>query len=169
LQKESDAAAEAASSTPAVPPTTADAVVGGEGRTQQQKLRVPYSHMDLAKQAAFGGCIGTITGSVFGFMDGMRSASESNVLKKASNVAKTKYLLEGTTRSATVYGVFFSGFHVLKYGVRCTVDPGEYGEIALAAVPAMGVLAYKQRQAVPYASMLILMDAIHLYMRSSDT
>ena len=73
----------------------------------------PYSTGELLKQAAFGGCIGTITGAVFGFMDGMRTAGESAVLKKASDTAKGKYILEGTTRSATVFGVFFGGFHVV--------------------------------------------------------
>jgi hypothetical protein len=132
--------------------------------------KVPYSHMELLRQAAFGGCIGTITGGVFGFMDGMRSAGESSVLQKASNMAKGRFLMQGTTRSATMFGVFFSGFHILKYGLRCTVDPGEYAEIALAAPVALGVLAWKPttRQAMPYASMLVLMDGVNIYMRSTD-
>lgn len=75
---------------------------------------VPYSTGDLLKSAAFGACIGSITGAVFGFMDGMRTAGESTVLQKASNVAKGKYLLQGTTRSATLFGVFFGGFHVVS-------------------------------------------------------
>ena len=75
---------------------------------------VPYSTSELLKQAAFGACIGTITGGVFGFMDGMRTAGESAVLQKASDAAKGKYLLQGTTRSATLFGVFFGGFHVVR-------------------------------------------------------
>ena len=131
---------------------------------------VPYSHMELLKSAAFGGTIGSITGAVFGFMDGMRTAGESPVLQKASNAAKGKYLLQGTTRSATLFGVFFGGFHILKYGLRVTVDPGEYGELALASPVALGALFYKpaNRQAMPYATMLILMDAVNLYMRKTD-
>jgi len=75
---------------------------------------VAFSTGDLLKQAAFGACIGGITGAVFGFMDGMRTAGESSVLQRASNVAKGKYLLQGTTRSATLFGVFFSGFHLVR-------------------------------------------------------
>jgi hypothetical protein len=47
---------------------------------------------------------GAITGSVFGFMDGLRTAGESKVLQNASNMAKGKYILQGTTRSATMFG-----------------------------------------------------------------
>ena len=126
--------------------------------------------MDLLRQAAFGACIGTITGSVFGFMDGMRLAGESPVLKKASNVSKAKYLVQGTTRSATVFGTFFAGYHVFKYGLRCTVNPGEYAEIFWAAPVGLGALYVRPttRAALPYASMLIGMDLFNLYMRKTD-
>mmetsp|Transcript_18387 Transcript_18387/g.51032 ORF Transcript_18387/g.51032 Transcript_18387/m.51032 type:complete len:222 (-) Transcript_18387:479-1144(-) len=129
--------------------------------------RVPFQWMDLFKSAAFGGCIGSITGSVFGFMDGMRGVGESSVLKNASNMAKARYLMQGTSRSATIFGTFFGGFHVVKYGARVTIDPGEFGEIAIASVASMSGLLYKPafRQAVPYATMLILMDSVHLVMK----
>lgn len=133
--------------------------------------KVPYSHMELLKQAAFGGCIGSITGAVFGFMDGMRTAGESSVLQKASNMAKGRYLMQGTSRSAAIFGVFFGGFHVLKYGVRVARDPGEFAEIAIAAPVAMGALFARPttRQAMPYGAMLVFMDTVNLYMRKSDS
>lgn len=124
----------------------------------------------MFKQMAFGACIGGITGSVFGFMDGMRTAGESPVLKNASNMAKGKYLLQGTTRSATVFGVFFGGFHTLKYGIKCNLDPGEFAEIGMAGAISMGALMYKPayRASMPYASMLIIMDSVHIIMRQFE-
>lgn len=51
---------------------------GGEGEaaesttnSSQEQQKFPYSNMELFRQAAFGGCIGTITGGVFGMLDGM--------------------------------------------------------------------------------------------------
>lgn len=131
---------------------------------------IPYSHMDLLRQAAFGGCIGSITGAVFGFMDGMRTAGESPVLQKASNIAKGRYLMQGTTRSATIFGLFFGGFHMTKYGFRVAMNPGEYTEIALAAPLTVSALMVRPatRAAVPYAAMLIFMDACNMYMRKVD-
>lgn len=146
-------------------------VVDGEDTTtsKQGERRVPYSHLDFARQAAFGACIGTITGAVFGFMDGMRTAGESSVLQNASNMAKGRYLLQGTTRSATVFGAFFCGFHVLKYGLRVAVLPpqSDVTEIVLAAPVAIGALLARPstRAALPYGSMLIFMDSCNLYMR----
>ena len=132
--------------------------------------KIPYSNMELLRQAAFGGTIGAITGGVFGFMDGMRTAGESQVLKNASNMAKGKYLLQGTTRSATLFGVFFSGFHIVKYGVRVTMDPGEISEIGIAGAVSMGALMYKpaHRASMPYAAMLIFMDGFNLMMRKMN-
>lgn len=128
---------------------------------------IPFKWGELFKNLAFGGCIGSITGAVFGFMDGMRLAGQSNVLKNTSNAAKGKFLMEGTTRSATIFGAFFGGFHCVKYGVRVALDPGDYAEIGLAAALSMGGLVSKPnfRPAVPYASMLIMMDSFHLVMR----
>ena len=103
----------------------------------------------MFRRAAFGGCIGTITGSVFGFMDGMRVAQTSEVLKNASNVAKGRYLMEGTTRSATTFGVFFGGFHVVKYGIHITLDPGEYTEVGLAGAVSLGALMTKVSKHIP--------------------
>jgi hypothetical protein len=128
---------------------------------------IRFSYMELFRQTAFGGCIGSITGSVFGFMDGMRTAGESTVLKNASNMAKARYLMQGTTRSATVFGVFFGGFHSLKYGIRVAAEPGDVVEIAGAGAVSLGALISKPsyRASLPYASMLIIMDGVHTFMR----
>jgi hypothetical protein len=86
---------------------------------------------NLFKFAAFGGTIGAIIGSVFGFMDSMRLAGQSEVSKNASNAAaKAKYIMvEGTTHSATLFGIFSGGFHVVKYGIRVALDPGVYSKM----------------------------------------
>lgn len=83
---------------------------------QQQEVSngVAYSTENLLKMTAFGGTIGAITGAVFGFMDSMRTAGESAVLQKASRQAQFRYIVQGTTRSATIFGGFFSGFHVVS-------------------------------------------------------
>jgi len=143
----------------------------GEEITEIKKgVRVPYSTTDLMKSAAFGGTLGSITGAVFGFMDSMRTAGENEVLKKASNHAKSRYLLEGTTRSATIFGLYFAGFHSLKYGLRVSMDPGEFSEIGIAGAISLGALSYKPtfRSSVPYAAMLIGMDSIQLIMREFE-
>ena len=131
------------------------------------EYKVPFRWGELFKNAAFGGCIGSITGTVFGFMDGLRTAGQSEVLKNASNISKGKYLLQGTTRSATLFGVFFGSFHMVKYGLRVSANPGEWGEIGLAGVISLGALVSKPafRPSVPYASMLIIMDSVHIVMR----
>lgn len=129
--------------------------------------RLSFRWMELFKSAAFGGCIGAITGTAFGFMDGMRTAGQSEVLKNASNMAKGRYILQGTTRSATIFGVFFGGFHIVRYGIRIAVDPGEFTEIGLSAVISMSALMSRPayRPSMPYASMLIIMDGVHVVMR----
>jgi hypothetical protein len=138
---------------------------------QIDAYKVPFRWGELFKNAAFGGCIGSITGSVFGFMDGMKTAGTSHVLQNASNMAKGKYILQGTTRSATIFGVFFGGFHVVKYGLRLSLDPGEFGEIGLAGIASLGALMIKPtfRPSMPYASMLIVMDGAHIIMREFDS
>jgi hypothetical protein len=149
-------------------------VVTGKQGTDSAKPftsnKVPYSNMELLRQAAFGGCLGTITGAVFGFMDGMRTAQESSVLQNASNVAKGRYLMQGTTRSATLFGVFFGGFHILKYGLKVTLDPGDVGEIGVAGAASVGTLFARPawRPNIPYALMLVAMDGFNLYMRKSS-
>lgn len=131
---------------------------------------IPFSGMELLKNAAFGGCIGAVTGSVFGFMDGMRTAGESPVLKNASNMAKGKFILQGSSRSASIFGAFFGGFHVCKYGLRVLADPGEYTEVAVAGAITISGLMVKPvtRPSVPYAAMLVVMDAFQLVMRDMD-
>jgi len=130
---------------------------------------MPYSTMELLRQAAFGGTIGSITGAVFGFMDGMRVAASGDnaILAKASNQAKSKFIFQGTTRSAFVFGSFFGGFHVVKYGIRVVADPGDVPEILIASGISMGALAYKpaMRASMPYAAMLIFMDTLQMFMK----
>ncbi|CAB9505487.1 expressed unknown protein [Seminavis robusta] len=153
---------------PAIPSTT---TTTDDATTNAAKsTKVPYSHMELLRQAAFGACIGSITGCVFGFMDGMRTAGQSDVLQKASNMAKFRYLMQGTTRSGSVFGAFFGGFHVVKYGLRTTLDPGEAGEIVISGAVSMGALMSKPafRPFMPYGSMLIIMDIAHIVMREMD-
>ena len=151
--------------------TAVSSVTGTTPLTKIDENKVVYAHMDLLRQAAFGGCIGTITGSVFGFMDGMRNAGELPILQKASNMAKGRYILQGTTRSATLFGTFFGAYHIVRYAVRVAFNPGEYGEIGLASPVALGSLwAYPPtRHALPYGAMLIVMDSVNLYMRKPSS
>lgn len=154
--------------------TTDSASSGSSSPTsthKQTKPAYPYSNMELMRQAAFGATIGSITGGVFGFMDGMRTVGEQRVLKHASNMAKGRYIFQGTTRSATLFGVFFGGFQILKYGCRVALnDPGEVTEIALAGMTSLGALVVKPtyRSSMPYAAMLILMDGAQLVMRKTS-
>jgi hypothetical protein len=126
---------------------------------------IPYSTAELIRQTAFGVCMGSITGAVFGFMDGIKHAGESDVLKKASNAAKGKFILQGTSRAGFMFGGFFGGFHMTKYGIHVLADPGDYAEIALAGSLSMGVMALRPitRASLPYAAMLIAMDTFHIY------
>jgi len=131
---------------------------------------VDYNTPDLIRSMAFGGSIGSITGAVFGFMDGMRTAGESPILKKASNMAKGKFLMQGTTRAAGVFGVFFAGFHSLKYGIKVAADPGIVWETIGASAVGIGALSIKpaMRANIPYAGMLIGMDIFSNYMRETQ-
>lgn len=154
--------------------TTAMSTAEPQTSTTAKKLlswntAIPYSTADLIRQTAFGVCMGSITGAVFGFMDGIKQAGESDVLKKASNAAKGKFILQGTSRAGFIFGGFFGGFHLTKYGIRVVADPGEYAEIALAGSLSMGVMAMKPitRASIPYAAMLIAMDTFHIYFNKS--
>ena len=131
---------------------------------------VEYDTPSFVRSLAFGGCIGSITGAVFGFMDGMRTASDSPILKNASNMAKTRFLMQGTTRTGMIFGGFFSGFHALKYGIRVAADPGQVAEIVGAGTFSMGALLAKPstRAHIPYAGMLIAMDSFSLYMKDNE-
>mmetsp|Transcript_4228 Transcript_4228/g.6189 ORF Transcript_4228/g.6189 Transcript_4228/m.6189 type:complete len:226 (+) Transcript_4228:119-796(+) len=131
---------------------------------------VEYNTPDLMRSVAFGACIGSITGAVFGFMDGMRAVQESAILKNTSNMAKSKYLLEGTTRAGATFGVFFAGFHSLKYGIRVAADPGMWWEMAGAGAVGIGAMMSRPttRASVPYAGMLIGMDAFSNYMKETQ-
>lgn len=126
-------------------------------------LNVCYARSDVSE-------IGAITGSVFGFMDSMKVAGDSQVLKNASNMAKGKFVLQGTTRSAALFGAFFGGFHVIKYGARVAATPGEFAEIAIAAPIVLGGMMTQPalRPAMPYMSMLIIMDGVNIVMRNMD-
>ena len=151
----------------AVAATDADGKTENKASGGMFKTKIPYSNMEMLRQAAFGGTIGCITGSVFGFMDGMRQAGTDPVLAKASGAAKGKFVLQGTSRSAAVFGGFFGGFQVVKYGVRVVADPGEVPEILLAGAVSMGALASRPnlRPSMPYAAMLVGMDGLQMVMR----
>ncbi len=127
----------------------------------------PYLTSDLLKNAAFGATIGSITGMCFGFMDSIRSASSSSVLKSASRSAQGKYVFQGTYRSGMFFGGFFGVFHIAKYGTRVLVDPGDVGEICAGSLAALGgVMAKREwRVSMPYAVMLVAMDSFHVFMR----
>jgi len=128
---------------------------------------VEYAFTDLLRSAAFGGSIGSITGATFGFMDGMRNVtSDTSTLKHASNAAKGRFLLQGTTRTGATFGAFFGGFHICKYGIRVIADPGDVVEIGAASVLGLGTMMTKPvlRSNLPYAVMLISMDCFSLYM-----
>lgn len=141
----------------------------------QQQVQIakpfPFSSMELLRRAAFGMTIGSITGAVFGFMDGMRTvAAENTVLTNASQSAKVRYVLQGTSRSAFVFGGFFGGFQSVKYGIRVAFnDPSEVVEIVGAAALSMGALYSRPayRAAAPYAFMLVAMDCAQLFMRTN--
>jgi hypothetical protein len=127
----------------------------------------PYLTSDLLKNGAFGATIGSITGMCFGFMDSIRSASSSTVLKSASRSAQGKFVFQGTYRSGMFFGAFFSVFHTAKYATRILVDPGDAGEIGVGSLAALGgVMAKREwRVSMPYAVMLVGMDAFHVFMR----
>eukprot|EP00585_Thalassiosira_rotula_P013372 CAMPEP_0196132082 /NCGR_PEP_ID=MMETSP0910-20130528/1830_1 /TAXON_ID=49265 /ORGANISM="Thalassiosira rotula, Strain GSO102" /LENGTH=197 /DNA_ID=CAMNT_0041391631 /DNA_START=94 /DNA_END=683 /DNA_ORIENTATION=- len=84
----------------------------------------PYQTSDLLRNVAFGATIGSITGMCFGFMDSIRSASSSKLLKTASRSAQGKFVFQGTYRSGMFFGGFFGAFHTVKYATRVLVDPG---------------------------------------------
>jgi hypothetical protein len=142
----------------------------GESPATEKSTKIPYSNIELLRQAAFGGCVGSISGSVFGFMDSMRTVGDQPVLANASNAAKGKYILQGTTRSATIFGVFFGGFQLIKYGVRIAMDPGDVTEIGIAGAASMGALMIKPafRPSMPYAAMLVVMDGVSLAMKKMN-
>ena len=127
----------------------------------------PYQTSDLLRNTAFGATIGSITGMCFGFMDSIRSAQSSELLKSASRSAQGKFIFQGTYRSGMFFGGFFGVFHTIKYGTRVLVDPGDLGEISLASLAVCGgVFARREwRASLPYAVMLIGMDSFHCFMR----
>jgi hypothetical protein len=127
----------------------------------------PYQTSDLFRNLAFGATIGSITGMCFGFMDSIRLAQSSQVLKSASKSAQGKFVFQGTYRSGMFFGGFFGTFHVIKYGTRVLVDPGDAGEILLGSGMALGgILVRKEwRASLPYAVMLVAMDTAHVMMR----
>ena len=127
----------------------------------------PYQTPDLIRNAAFGATIGSITGMCFGFMDSMRSATSSSLLKSASRSAQGKYIFQGSYRSGMFFGVFFSAFHTAKYGVRVLVDPGDFGEIGVGSLVTLGGVFAKRewRASLPYAVMMVGMDSFHVIMK----
>jgi hypothetical protein len=127
----------------------------------------PYQTSDLLRNAAFGATIGSITGMCFGFMGSLSSASSSTLLKSASRSAQGKFVFQGTYRSGMFFGAFFSVFHTVKYATRVLVDPGDAGEISVGSLAALGgVMAKREwRASMPYAVMLVAMDAFHVFMK----
>lgn len=127
----------------------------------------PYQTSDLLRNLAFGATIGSITGMCFGFMDSIRSAQSSPLLKSASRDAQGKFIFQGTYRSGLFYGGFFGAFHTIKYGIRTVIDPGDIGEIGAASVVTLGGMFAKRewRASLPYAVMLVGMDGFHIFMR----
>jgi len=79
-------------------------------------------------------------------------------------------LMQGVTRSGSVFGVFFGGYHICKYGLRVTADPGEAGEIVVGGAVSMAALMAKPsfRPFMPYGSMLIVMDVVHIVMHQME-
>lgn len=134
------------------------------------RIRETYRTWDLCKHTGFGAVLGSLTGGVFGLMDSMRQMGDSALLKKASTGAKTKFLLQGTTRSGALFGAFFGGFHAVKYGTEVIAEPGEYTQIAVAGMISCGALMYKPalRSSLPYAGMLIGMEAFNVFMRDQQ-
>jgi len=130
------------------------------------KSGIEYQTSDVLRSLAFGGCIGSITGAIFGFMDGMKTAGENKILKNASNIAKAKYLAQGTSRSGFTFGLFFSVFHGLKYGIHVAANPGDVLEILGASALSIGGMMVKPatRVSIPYAGMLVAMDSFTIYM-----
>ncbi|KAL7528275.1 hypothetical protein ACHAWF_002503 [Thalassiosira exigua] len=131
----------------------------------------PYQTSDLLRNLAFGATIGSITGMCFGFMDSIRAAQGSALLKSASRSAQGKFVFQGTYRSGMFFGAYFGGFHTVKYAARVLADPGDAGEIALGSAVALGGLMARRewRASLPYAVMLVGMDAFHIFMREDGT
>ena len=136
---------------------------------QEQVNKEQFEYMDLFRQMAFGGTVGAFTGVMFGFMDGMREAQSSKLLKNASNSAKARFLVQGSSRAGLIFGSFFSGFQAVKYATKVSLDPGVVGEIGIASVLSMVALGYQPttRVFLPYGGMLICMDSISAYMREN--
>jgi len=78
--------------------------------------------------------------------------------------------MQGTSRAGATFGVFFGGFHALKYGIRVAADPGLVWEMVGAGALSMAAISIKpaMRANVPYAGMLIGMDAFSNYMRETE-
>ena len=127
----------------------------------------PYQTSDLFRNVAFGATIGSITGMCFGFMDSIRLAQSSDLLKVVSKSAQGKFVFQGTYRSGMFFGVFFGAFHAVKFGTRVLTDSGDVGEIGMAGIVTLGgVIAKKEwRASLPYAMMLVAMDSFHVFTR----
>lgn len=65
---------------------------------------------------------------------------------------------------------FFSGFHALKYGLRTAFDTGDYTQIGVGGLAALGGLGYLPvyRRLLPYGVMLIAMDSFNLLFREEE-
>ena len=127
-----------------------------------------FEFPSFGRSLLFGGCVGSLSGTAFGFMDSMKTVQESVSLKSLSNSQKGKYIFNGMTRNGMLFGGFFGGYHGLKYVIRTGLgNPGDWAEIITAGTISLGVVAYKPntRVALPYAFMLLAMDTFNLMAR----
>lgn len=72
--------------------------------------------------------------------------------------------------SDSFFGICFLWRYQVKYGIRVAADPGNTAEIGLASVITMGGMLAKPalRPSMPYAGMLITMDAVSIFLREMD-
>ena len=123
----------------------------------------PFSFSSMARNSIFGLSVGSITGAGFGFMDGMKTVQEDKALKTLSNKGKGSYIFNGVGRHAGGFGVFFGGYHTVKYLGRTYVDPGDWQLIIACSAVGLGGISYRPdtRKMFPYALMLIAMDSFN--------
>ena len=112
---------------------------------QEQVNKEQFEYMDLFRQMAFGGTVGAFTGVMFGFMDGMREAQSSKLLKNASNSAKARFLVQGSSRAGLIFGSFFSGLpRVLRVSLT-----------ELTALSKFGWVKFSERNVVVDLTLLL--------------
>ena len=146
---------------------TSSSSTSGDSKSQVV-APLQFEFPSLGRSLLFGGCVGALSGSAFGFMDSMKTVQESASLKSLSNSQKGKYIFNGITRNGMLFGGFFGGYHGLKYVIRTGFgNPGDWAEIITAGTISLGAVAYKPntRVALPYAFMLLGLDTFNLMAR----